>query len=77
MTKIFTQDDLLKYIYGETSNEDREMIEILIHTNIDFQEKYEQLLDVKNDIDLLAKAPSNGVVERILSFSREYNLHSV
>jgi hypothetical protein len=77
MTKTFTQDDLLRYLYGETSQNENKVLEILIATDADFQEKYQQLKDVVRDLNNTTQTPSNQTIQKILDFSKEYNLHSV
>ena len=77
MTRTFTLDDLIRYIYGETSTKENELIEVLLATDADFQEKHRQMLDVVKELKLAERRPSEDVIQKILNFSKEYNLHSV
>ena len=77
MTRTFTLDDLIRYIYGETSTKENELIEVLLATDADFQEKHRQMLDVVKELKLAERRPSEDVIQKILNFSKEYNLHAV
>lgn len=74
MTKKFTQDDIIRYIYGETSRNENKLVEVLLATDWEFREAYQQLLKLKNDLDLIAKTPSERVISNILKFSKTYRL---
>lgn len=77
MIKKFTQDDILKYIYKETSKEDSQLIKALIDTDPELKAVYNQLKDLKKDLDFLSRKPSEKIVDNIISFSKTYDLHSV
>ncbi|MDX2305367.1 MAG: hypothetical protein NW226_21330 [Microscillaceae bacterium] len=77
MTRTFTQDDLIRYIYGETSDQENQMIKTLLATDTDFQDKYQYFLEVVSEMDSLSEAPSERVIQRIIDSSRRSNLHSV
>ncbi len=77
MTRTFTQDDLLKYIYGETNSRENELIEAILATDNDFQEIYRQLLETIKDIDQIRVDPSDRVIQNIINFAKEINLGSV
>ncbi|NJO01132.1 MAG: hypothetical protein HC880_05005 [Bacteroidia bacterium] len=77
MTRTFTLHDLIRYLYNETSAEENQVIAVLIATDAEFQEKYQEFAEMKHKINLLAKNPSDRVIQKILDFSREYDLHSV
>lgn len=76
MTKVFTQDDLIRYIYGETSNNENEKIESLLCSDDKFQELYTQLQAIRKGIDHIQNRPSETVIQRILDYSKTYNLYS-
>jgi hypothetical protein len=77
MTKKFTPDDLLRYMYGETTSAESETIELLINTDEQYRQTYQQWLEVSNDICEISKIPSENSIDKILKFSRAYDLHSV
>lgn len=77
MTTTITPDDLLSYVYGEVSEAKKQALELIINTDEKFRKQYEELRELKNHVDSLGEAPSNKVIEKILDFSRQYDLHSV
>ncbi len=77
MTKIFTQNDLMRYLYGETSREESQIIHALILTDSELYETYNQLLETKKEVDYISQNPSKNVIDKILQYAEIANLHSV
>jgi anti-sigma factor RsiW len=77
MTTTITPDDLLSYVYGEASEAKKQALELIINTDEKFRKQYEELREAKNHLDSLVENPSGKVIEKILDFSRQYDLHSV
>ena len=78
MTKIFTKDDMVRYIYGETSQNENILIEILLTTDPELRHIYHQLNDMKREIEEYEVTPSPAVIEKILDYSRySKDLHSI
>ena len=77
MTKTFTQDDIIRYIYGETTEQENQSIQALLATDTDFQEKYQHFLAVVSEMDSLSEAPPDRVIKKIIASSRSSNVHSV
>ena len=62
MTKTFTQNDLIRYIYDETSNEESSEIQQALLFNGSLQEEYKSLTRVVSMLDeLLETNPSSSV----------------
>lgn len=76
MIKTFTQDDLVRYIYQETTAEES----IEIKTALIFDEELsDQLNELMKTVDLLKQVqvkPSESSIDKILSYSRSYDLHA-
>lgn len=77
MIKTFTQDDLVRYIYKETSSEENKEIEQALLFDEALSDKFAKLSSVVQALDGIEVAPSNRSIETILSYSRSYHLHSV
>lgn len=77
MTKTFTQDDLVRYIYKETSIEENIEIEQALLFDEALSDEYAELSSVVESLDGIALAPSAKSIETILSYSRSFHLHSV
>ncbi|MDX1629472.1 MAG: hypothetical protein R3345_12275 [Fulvivirga sp.] len=76
MTKTFTQDDVIRYIYEETSAEENKEIEKAMICDAGLQEMYKELCAVKNQLDHSLKQPSDRVTDRIMNYSKSLNLPS-
>ena len=70
MTKTFTQNDLIRFIYHETSEaEERDLNKALI-CDSDLQGQYKELVAVKSHLDKSQLEPSAIAVQNILSYAR-------
>ncbi len=77
MTKMYTPNDLVRYIYGETSQAENEIIEILLQTDTKFKKLYEQMTSSQHDLDDLMESPSEDVIRKIISSAQSLDMHSV
>ena len=73
MTKIFTENDLVRFIYGETTKSETLAIQDAILCNPDMQDKYNELVELKFALDTQMVNPGNKVVDRILNYSRNFS----
>ena len=75
MTKTFTPDDLLRYLYQDTTAEESTEIEIALLTDERLQYEWQQL---QNDMDMLdcelVLAPSQAVTDRIMHWAGAMNM---
>ncbi|MBL6447468.1 hypothetical protein JMN32_14210 [Fulvivirga sp. 29W222] len=76
MTKTFTQDDVIRYVYDEISGEDREELKQAIICDSELQDLYKELIAIKRQLDQSMKSPSDKVTESILNYSKSLNLLS-
>ena len=77
MIRTFTQNDLVRYIYKETTPEESSEIEIAMLFDEQLAAAYSDISGVVNNLDNSMKAPSEKTVDAILSYSKSYHLHSV
>ncbi len=73
MTTLFTEIDLIRYIYGESTEVEKSEIENAAVCDSDFGE---QLFNMKFDLkmlDNLSFNPPDFILQSILSFSSDYN----
>ena len=77
MTKTFTQDDLIRYIYRETTTEET----IQIRTALTFDESlskcYHELSKATKLLKRVSFKPSESCLDKILSYSKSYDLRSL
>ncbi len=69
MTKTITRDDVLKYIYKETSKEDTIDIEKQLAMNSSLMDFYNQSIETIKRIQALQLEPSDNFNEKILDYS--------
>lgn len=76
MIRTFTQDDVIRYVYHETSEEESQEIEKAMLCDAELQTMYKEISGVKNRLDEAQKAPSDMVINNILNYSKSLNLLS-
>jgi len=76
MTKTFTQNDVVRYIYEETTEAENKEIEQALICDARLQEMYKELDAVKKRLDHSLKQPSDSVIESIMNYSKSLNLPS-
>lgn len=69
MTKTFTPNDILRYLYKETNSVESKHLEqtMLVHT--DMLDRYVQLTDIKEQLDQIHEVPSETTIQAILDYS--------
>ena len=63
MTKTFTQNDLIRYIYDETSNAESTEIQQALLCDGSLQEEYKSLSRVKSLLDELLETTGSSSVQ--------------
>lgn len=74
MIKTFTRDDLIRYIYGETTKLETESIENEVLCDNDAHQQFNEMIELKQTLDKVKYEPSKGVVESIINYSRSYEM---
>ncbi len=73
MTKTFTEDDLIRFIYGETLEKENILIKEELATNFRLREEYIEMISLLNNLDRLQRTPSNVVIQNIMDYARMQN----
>ncbi len=66
----YTSEDLIQYLYHETSEEETKAIEKAIQTDWTLKEQFEALKGAKQDLDKLLKSPRPQSIAAILNYAR-------
>jgi len=74
MTKIFTPNDVLRFIYKETSEEESEAIHNAMLMDNNLLDDYYELLRVKESIDVVEISPPTELINNILAYSKNTKL---
>ena len=77
MTKTFTQDDVLRYLYNEIPRNEKARFEEAMICDSKLLNLFHELSATKKNLDELEFSPSHQVTQKILDYSRSLNLHSV
>lgn len=74
MTQTFTstQNDVVRYLYNETSIQENFLVEEALLFDKDLLDFYLDCADLKTGMDKIQLSPSDSAIERILSYSRNY-----
>ncbi len=75
--KTFTQDDVVKYIYDSTPENEKSAFENAMICDTQLLDLFYELRSVKKQLDGIQKNPRNHVIKNILDYSKSLNLHSV
>lgn len=77
MIKTFTQDDLVRYIYQETTAEESIEIETALIFDDALAERHKELSNAVDMLNGWKMKPSDESVDKILSYSKSYDLHAL
>ncbi len=77
MTKTFTQDDLIRYIYHETSDQENKEIENALICDDVILEMFNKLKSTIQQLDKIEKSPSGQTIDKILDYSKSVGLNSI
>ena len=70
MIKVFTQTDLIRYLYQETTEEEKKEIEKALERDPELNSQFTELSAVMMELDFASLEPSEKTVQNILSHSR-------
>ena len=71
MTILFTPEDLLRYLYKETSPEMSAAIEAALQEDWTLREKLEVLKTSAQNLDRIVESPRTEVIMNIMQYARE------
>ena len=65
----FTQEDLLQYMYSETSNEKTAAIKVALETDWNLREQYEVLTSANQSLEKITLSPREKAIDFILNYA--------
>ncbi|MDF2186959.1 hypothetical protein [Paraflavitalea sp. CAU 1676] len=77
MTVLFTPEELIQYLYQETSQEKTAAIEAALQEDWTLREKLEVLKASVSGLDRVVESPRPQVILNILNYARESATESV
>jgi len=73
MTKTFTYDDVVRYLYSETTeNENYQIVEALALDD-DLMNFYLDSLEIKNQMNKIVRNPSERSIGLVLNYSQQFS----
>lgn len=74
MTKTFTQNEIIRYIYNETSDEENAAIESALLCDKGLLESYKELSLMKRRLQRVLLNPEDRVISNVLAYSKSLNI---
>jgi len=71
MQHFFTQNQLIRYIYKETSTAETQEISQALEQDQDLFEKYQALMVAYQELPAVQFNPSDSAIENILGYSQQ------
>ena len=72
MTKTFTYDDVVRYLYAETSPQEHDDIVEALASYFDMLAFFLDSLELQAQMDRIVRTPSGRATDSILRYSRQY-----
>jgi hypothetical protein len=76
MTKTFTQHDLMRRLYLETSAEETKEIDKALLCDSQLQRQYQEMVALKSELDGAQLEPSDATVKNIIHYAQGLQEHS-
>jgi tetrahydromethanopterin S-methyltransferase subunit H len=77
MTKSFTTNDLIRYIYQEMEEEENDQLVQILQSDQQLMQEYIDLLSTIGKLDLLLTEPSDSIINAIKKKARSKGLEKV
>ncbi|GGN08700.1 hypothetical protein GCM10010967_50530 [Dyadobacter beijingensis] len=73
MTKTFTYDDVVRYLYAETTeNENAQIVEALALDD-NLMNFYLDSLEIQSQMNKITRTPSDNVISEVFRYSRQFS----
>ncbi|GAA4436028.1 hypothetical protein GCM10023091_13380 [Ravibacter arvi] len=69
MIKTFTYDDVVRYVYSETTLEENEQIAVALTCDDDLMSFYLDTLELRTQLNRISYQPSQSFNQRIMAYS--------
>lgn len=72
----FTSEDLIQYVYNETSIQKTAAIKAALESDWILKEKYVDIMSAHSALEKVSLSPRKQVVDRILAYAEKSALHT-
>lgn len=77
MTKLFTPNDLIRYIYQEMSEVEKDLLVLALQSDQPLMQEYVELLSTLDQLEQIQLSPSERVVKAIKKNAQSTGLQKV
>ncbi|HEV7346792.1 hypothetical protein [Telluribacter sp.] len=74
MTKTFTYDDVVRYLYAETTQQENALIVEALALDDNLMNFYLDSLELQQQMNRIVRVPSDRVINRALNYSCNYHI---
>ncbi len=74
MIKTFTRNDLVRYLYQETTIEENHLIKQALLTNDRLNEEYFELVKCKSEMEEVEEGPSSRCVNKVMDIAKNTHI---
>ena len=67
-----TQNEIVRYIYNETSSSENVLIETSLIYDNELLDFYLDCLELKEDMDKISLSPKESTIQNIMNFSKSF-----
>jgi hypothetical protein len=73
MTKTFTYDDVVRYLYAETTENENELIVEAMALDDNLMNFYLDTLEIQTQMNKISKTPSDKTIAEVFTYSKQYS----
>ena len=73
MTKTFTYDDVVRYLYSETTENENDLIVEALALDDDLMNFYLDSLEIKNQMSKIVCSPADRTIGKVLKYSQQFS----
>ncbi len=74
MIQTFTPDDVIRYVYEETTDNENTLIEEALMGDQELLEFYLDTIEIKSLMNKIERTPHQRVISNILAYSQGYKM---
>ena len=72
----FTPEDLIQYVYNETSTQKSAAIKVALEADWTLREQYEEILSAQKSLEKVTLSPRKNVIDNILAYAEKSVIHA-
>ncbi|MCE6988840.1 hypothetical protein [Dyadobacter sp. CY323] len=73
MTKTFTYDDVVRYLYAETTENENELIVEALALDDNLMNFYLDSLEIQGQMNKIVRTPSEKSISEVFNYSRQFS----